>query len=254
MLVHFFLWKVCPRTQAGIHLFRQFKRKNMSATAVFFKSSLVRKYWMALTGLFLCLFLIGHLAGNLQLVFLSGEEARLQFNIYAKFMTSNPAVKLLSYITYLSLLLHAIDGIVLTRRNRAARPVQYAYSNPGANSSWASRSMALLGILIMVFLIIHLKSFWFEMHFGSLPTDANGNKDLYEITVAAFQSWWYTALYVVAMAVLALHLSHGFQSAFQSLGLNHQKYTPLVKKVGIIFAILIPVLFAIIPIYLLIFN
>jgi succinate dehydrogenase / fumarate reductase cytochrome b subunit len=225
----------------------------MSATAVFFKSSLVRKYWMALTGLFLCLFLLGHLAGNLQLIFIPGQEGLLQFNIYAKFMTSNPAVKLLSYITYLSILLHVVDGIILTRYNKSSRPVKYAYNNPGANSGWASRSMALLGIFTLLFLIIHLKSFWFEMHFGNLPYDSNGNKDLYTITIVAFKNWWYTAIYVVAMILLALHLSHGFQSAFQSLGINHSRYTPLIKTIGLGFAVLIPALFALIPIYIFLF-
>lgn len=212
-----------------------------------FGSSLARKYWMALTGLFLCVFLVTHLAGNLQLIWGTPEA----FNEYAKFMTSFPLVKIVSYVLYASIILHAVDGIVLARQNAAARPVKYARNNAGVNSTWASRSMALLGIITLLFIIIHMKSFWFEMHFGELSMDANGNKDLYTITVAAFQQWWYVTLYVVCMIALAFHLSHGFQSAFQSMGWNHPKYTPMVKKVGTFFAIVVPALFALIPVYLL---
>lgn len=252
-LGHSFLCKVCGQTGADIHLFPQFKSYNMSASAIFFKSSIVRKYWMALTGIFLGLFLVGHLAGNLQLIFVAGEAGRLQFNAYAKFMTTNPIVKILSILTYLSFLLHVVDGIILTRQNKAARPVNYSYNNAGANSTWASRNMPLLGILTLLFLIMHLRSFWFEMHFGSLPVDANNNKDLYEITIAAFKTWWYTAIYIFAMAMLALHLSHGFQSAFQSIGINHPRYTPFFKWKGAVLAWVIPALFAIIPIYIFLF-
>ena len=214
-----------------------------------FGSSIVRKYWMAATGLFLCLFLLGHLAGNLQL-FIPGEDGQLQFNAYAKFMTTNPAVKLLSYITYFSILVHVIDGFVLARQNRAARPSRYAYNKPGANSGWASRSMALLGTITLVFIIIHMRSFWYEMHWGELGVDSAGNKDLWTITVVAFQQWWYSAFYVIAMIMLAFHLSHGFQSAFQTMGWTHPKYTPIVEKIGIGFSILIPLLFAAIPVFL----
>src|SRR5690606_1895556 len=101
------------------------------------------------TGLFLCVFLIGHLAGNLQLIF--GDA--LQFNQYALFMTSNPAVKILSYLTYISIVFHAVDGILLTIQNRKARPIGYAKENAAANSPWASRNMAVLGTLILVFIV-----------------------------------------------------------------------------------------------------
>src|SRR5690606_28983840 len=117
----------------------------MAKSAVL-KSSLAKKYWMALTGLFLCLFLIGHLAGNLQLLV---PDNALNFNKYALFMTTNPAVKILSYLTYISILFHAIDGIVLTVQNQKARPIGYAKERPEANTKWASRNMAILGTLIL---------------------------------------------------------------------------------------------------------
>ena len=270
------------------------------AKSALLKSSLAKKYWMALTGLFLCLFLAGHLAGNLQLIF--GDA--LQFNQYALFMTTNPAVKLLSYVTYISILFHAIDGILLTIQNKKARPIGYAKENPGANSAWASRNMAVLGTLILVFIVTHMVNFWAVMHFdesmplqtitidvggqkqefylntdgGYLPKmqveqkaveirnrteffDASakvklkdGYKDLHKITFAFFQDAQYgliaTIMYVLAMFVLAFHLLHGFASAFQSLGANNPKYNGLIRGFGKGFAILVPLLFAIIPVYI----
>ena len=213
------------------------------------KSSLAKKYWMAATGLFLCTFLIGHLVGNLQLL-LPAEEALLTFNEYAKFMTTNPVIKVLSYLTYFSILFHAVDGILLVIQNKKARPVQYAYNKPGANSTWASRNMGLLGAVVLFFIIVHMRSFWYEMHFGSITFDVNGNKDLYTITVAAFQELWYVIMYVVCMIAVAFHLSHGFASAFQSIGANHAKYSPIIKKIGAAFGILIPLAFAVIPVVL----
>jgi len=212
-------------------------------------SSLAKKYWMALTGLFLCIFLITHLAGNLQLLDMS-PDGQLQFNAYAKFMTTFPLVKAISYVLYASILFHAFDGFLLAIQNRKARPVKYAYEKPGANSAWYSRQMALLGTLILVFLVIHMKRFWYEMHWGPLGVDANGNKDLYTVVAAAFSELWYVALYVVMMGVLAFHLLHGFASSFQSLGLNHPRYTPIIKNVGVFFAVIVPIFFALIPVWM----
>jgi succinate dehydrogenase / fumarate reductase cytochrome b subunit len=140
----------------------------MSKSAIL-SSSIAKKYWMALTGLFLSLFLVGHLVGNLQLIFITGEEGKRAFNEYAYFMTHNPAVKLLSYVTYLSILFHAIDGILLTIQNKKARPVQYAYNNPGANSKLVARQMAVLGSAILLFIILHMSNFWWKMKYSSAP-------------------------------------------------------------------------------------
>lgn len=224
----------------------------MSKSALI-QSSLAKKYWMAATGLFLCLFLIGHLAGNLQLL-IPGEEGQLQFNAYAKFMTSNPAVLILSYVTYLSIIFHAIDGLVLTINNRKARRIKYAYSRPSTNSLWTSRNMGILGTIILIFIVIHMRSFWYVMHWGPIGTDANGNKDLYTVTVTAFRDGTFglitTIGYVIAMLALGFHLSHGVQSAFQSLGLRTDKIKKGLFTVGYAFAILVPLLFAIIPVYI----
>jgi succinate dehydrogenase / fumarate reductase, cytochrome b subunit len=269
------------------------------AKSVLLKSSIGKKYWMALTGLFLCLFLGGHLAGNLQLLV---PDNALNFNKYALFMTSNPAVKLLSYLTYISIIFHAIDGILLAFQNKKARPIAYAKNSPSANSSFSSRNMAVLGTLVLVFIATHMINFWAKMHFdekfplqkttieaqpgmkqdfylttdgGYIPVndpsyiiknktefyDAKANvkikegyKDLYKLTFAFFKDakygLWFTLFYVLSMAVLAFHLLHGFQSAFQTLGANNPKYTPFIKLFGKGFAIIVPLLFAIIPLYI----
>lgn len=203
---------------------------------------------MALTGLFLCIFLVAHLAGNLQLLDLSvpGQE---KFNEYAKFMTTFPLVKVVSYLLYASILFHAIDGLYLALQNKKARPVSYAYEKPGANSKWYSRQMALLGTLLLVFIVIHMRSFWYEMHFGDIGVDANGNKDLATITISAFKQWWYVLFYVLSMLVLGFHLLHGFKSSFQTLGLNHPKYNKTIHTVGLFFGVFIPILFALIPVW-----
>ncbi len=142
--------------------------------SVLLKSSLAKKYWMAFTGLFLCLFLVGHLIGNLQLILKTGEEGRRAFNEYAYFMQQNILIKVMSYVTYISILFHAIDGIMLAVQNKKARPVQYAKNNANANSSSFARQMAVLGSIIFIFIATHMVNFWAKMHFGSIPLHTYG--------------------------------------------------------------------------------
>ena len=218
-----------------------------------FSSSLGKKLIMAATGLFLILFLIGHVSGNM-LLFSAHKDGGQAFNEYAKFMTTNPAVLTLSILTYTSVILHVIYSIILTVRNKKARPVGYAQVDASANSPWTSRNMGILGTFVLLFLVIHMKGFWYEYKFHDIPTMAASNgemiKNLYAIVVEAFSQLWYVALYVVSMAFLAFHLAHGFQSAFQTLGLNHRKYSPIIHKVGLVFAIIVPALFAAMPIFM----
>src|SRR5690606_22463562 len=214
------------------------------------RSTLGRKLIMALTGLFLILFLTGHVTGNLQLFYNDGGEA---FNIYAKFMTTNPVVKILSYLTYISVIGHVIYSIILSRHNNAARPIGYAVSGGPTNSSAASRNMGILGTIILVFLAGHMYAFWYQMHWGAIPMvtyEGVEYKDLYTVVQAAFQQLWLVIWYVVAMAFLAFHLSHGFASAFQSMGWNHPKYSPAIRAVGLAYCIVVPALFAAMPVYI----
>jgi succinate dehydrogenase / fumarate reductase, cytochrome b subunit len=202
---------------------------------------------MALTGLFLILFLVVHLIGNLQL--LHDDQGRA-FNIYAQFMTSNPLIKVISYVNYALIVLHIIVAIVLSRNNSQARgPQGYAIKNK--NATWASRNMGILGTIIFIFLVIHLKGFWYEMHWGGIATsdyDGETYKNLFLVVDEAYNQLWYVAFYVISMIFLAFHLYHGFGSAFQTLGLNHVKYNPVIKFIGVAFAIVVPALFALIPI------
>lgn len=204
---------------------------------------------MALTGLFLILFLVVHLIGNLQLLKSDGGEA---FNIYAGFMTSNPLIKVISWVNYALILVHIVWSIILTRRNRRARGSE-GYAMNRNSSHWTSRNMGILGTFIFIFLVIHLRSFWYEMHWGEVPIstyDGEQYKNLYAVVDKAYADIWFVVLYVASMALLAFHLFHGFGSAFQTLGWNHVKYNPLIKFIGVAFAIIVPALFALIPVYM----
>tara|TARA_B000000557_G_scaffold249600_1_gene235182 strand:+ start:4442 stop:5122 length:681 start_codon:yes stop_codon:yes gene_type:complete len=218
----------------------------------YFTSTLFRKIIAALSGLFLVAFLIGHLVGNLQL-FIPGLKGQTQFNQYAFFMTTNPVIKVLSLITYISIILHVIITLFLVFQSRKSRPVQYAVSS-GNNSSWSSRNMSVLGVLFLIFLVIHMKSFWYRMHFGDMPyqylNDGSKIKDLYLITITAFKNPIYSLFYIFSMIVLGLHLKHGVESAIQTLGLKIRNYENIFKVFGNIIAFLIPAMFAIIPIYI----
>ena len=202
-----------------------------------------------LSGFFLVLFLLGHLLGNLQL-FIPGEDGQKQFNEYALFMTTNPAVKILSALTYSSIILHTVLTLFLAFQSSNARDIKYLQSSGNANSTWGSKNMAVLGTLILVFIVIHMKSFWYEMHFGVIGLDPWGNKDLHTVTVTAFNELWYVLFYVLSMVVLAVHLKHGVESVFQTLGIKTRRYVSLIHKAAYGFALIVPAAFASIPIYL----
>lgn len=252
----------------------------------FFASLIGKKTLMSLTGLFLCLFLVIHMTGNLQLFKNDGGKA---FNEYSVFMTSFPPIKIVSYLLYFSILAHAIDALILTIANRKARPVGYQANKPKANSHWTSRNMGLLGSILLFFIIIHMKDFWYTYKFGYLPyvqyttdlssgavikdaypgtiaekmisyqPDANTQvvvvKDLYEVVATEFKEPAVVIIYLISLFALAFHLFHGFQSGFQTLGINHPKYTPIIRWAGNwLFAFVIPALFAAMPLYFLLFH
>lgn len=245
----------------------------------FLKSSIGKKLLMSLTGLFLCTFLIIHLSGNLQLF---KSDGGLAFNEYAVFMTTNPIIKFVSYGLYAIILFHAFWGLYLVSQNKKARPVSYAVVDGSANSKWTSRWMGVLGTIILAFIVFHMADFWAEYKFGEVPytqyqhdlitneiewfpTDAIDSKklqyisnnveytvvkDLYLEVSEAFKEWWLVLLYVIAMAAISFHLVHGFSSAFQTLGIHHSKYNGLIRFIGVgVFGIIIPILFAAMPVY-----
>ncbi len=195
-------------------------------------SSVGKKVLMSLTGLFLVTFLIVHLIGNLQLLYPNVLSASEKFNVYAVFMTTFPLIKATSYLLYGSIILHALVALFLTLQNKKARPTAYAV-NGNAEKSWASRNMGILGSILLFFIIMHMGQFWFQYHFGGnhpvMEIDGMTYKNLYALVATTFSVWWFSVLYLISMAAVGFHLWHGFQSGFQTLGLNHVKYTSLIS-------------------------
>ena len=210
-------------------------------------STLSRKMLMCLTGLFLSFFLLIHFLGNLQL-FLPPEQAHLQFNTYSHFLSGNILIKMVSYILYACIILHAADGLIITLKNKKSGG-SYASEKRGRASKWYSRNMGILGTLILIFLVIHFQNFWFVYKFGNPPLDDNGNKDLYILVVTVFREWWYVIIYVVSMGALCYHLIHGIHSAARTLGLYHPKFVKWFKTAGIVYSIIISIGFALMPVY-----
>ena len=217
----------------------------------FIKTSLSRKFWMALSGLFLIVFLTQHFLIN----FLSVISADT-FNSVSHFMGTNPFVQLFAQpVLLVGVIFHFVMGFVLEVKNRNARPIKYANNNPSANSSWMSRNMILSGIMVLLFLGLHFYDFWIpEINTKYVNGDmsgmlASGEFRYYEELVHKFVDPVRVVIYVLAFVFLSLHLLHGFQSAFQSIGARHPKYTPLIVKLGNLFAVLVPLGFAFIAVY-----
>jgi succinate dehydrogenase / fumarate reductase, cytochrome b subunit len=206
-------------------------------------SSLGRKLIMAVTGLSLIAFLLVHCGINACIFFNDGGHT---FNEAAEFMGTNWLIRTAEIGLFAGLLIHIIDGLILWKSNSEKRPVKYAIVKGEANSTWYSRSMGLLGTLLLIFLVVHLKHFWVVSRFTDVIT--GGQKTLFQEMVEVFANPVPVVLYVLGCISLAYHLLHGFQSSFQTMGWNHPKYTPFVKSLGAGFSILIPLLFAAMPI------
>jgi succinate dehydrogenase / fumarate reductase cytochrome b subunit len=251
-----------------------------------FNSSLGKKLIMALTGLFLCTFLIVHLGGNLLLF---KNDDGFMFNMYANFLTHFPPIEVIAYVLYLSILVHTLYAIILTIKNRKARPIGYAVAAK-SDAKWSSKNMGLLGSVLFLFIVIHMSDFWYNYKFGhantfkEYRTDLSSGKteaieyvpaspdfensvfnlhspvtntdfeivrvkDLHARVANSFSNIWYVIFYVIAMVAVSFHLLHGFQSAFRTLGWVHRKYTPIVEFIGTwFFAVIMPVGFALMPI------
>jgi len=214
-----------------------------------FTSSIGKKFVMGLTGIFLITFLIVHVSINLTSLV---PDDGATFNKLAHFMGTNIIIRIAEIGLFAGIFLHIIQGFVLWGQNTSARPVKYEVNHPEKNSTWYSRSMGLLGTLLLIFLISHVSDFWVKSRFIGLdevgvPGRLEPVGDLYSKMVNTFTPLWVPVLYGVAMVSLAYHLLHGFQSAFQSLGINHKRYTPIIKSIGVAFSIIVPLAFAIIP-------
>lgn len=212
----------------------------------FLQSSIGKKLIMGLTGFFLISFLVIHCLLN---SFIFVNDGGLLFNEGAKFMAENPLIRIMEYVLFIGLVAHMVQALILTLQNSKARPVKYAVTNGKANSKWYSRSMGILGSLLLMFLVVHLANFWVKSRFTGLPgEDANGNENLYAVMLEVFKIWYFVLIYIGGVIALAYHLLHGFPSAFQTLGWNHPKYNRLIVIVGTVFSIVISLLFVMMPI------
>ena len=217
----------------------------MGKTTTFLNSSVGRKVTMALSGIFLCSFLIVHLTINLFALNAKPDGTGAEmFTQYGDFMATHPIIRPLEWMLFAGFILHAVLGLVLTIKNRQARPVQYEMNKASENSSWVSRLSWLTGIFVGVFLVVHINTFFVQSRFIV-------HRPMIDLIKEAFASPEYVAFYLVALVFLAYHMKHGVQSAFQTFGLNVGKYKSLVAAVGVIFWLVIPAAFALIPLYFL---
>lgn len=212
-------------------------------------TTLINKLIIATTGLFLCFFLIIHLLGNLQL-FLPEDQAREQFNWYSSALSGNIVIKAISWILYLSFISHAVYALIVTIKNKRSNGKSYNYDKRNVASTWNSRNMGVLGTIILLFLIIHFKDFWYAYKFTDLPIDNAGNKDLYQVVVQAYSQLWYVIIYEISFIALGFHLLHGFFSASRTLGLYHPRYVKAIKITGWIYTVIITAGFMAIPLYI----
>lgn len=200
---------------------------------------------MSLTGLFLCTFLAEHLAGNLLLFVNDGGE---MYEKYSEFLVSNPVIRTIEIVLFASIIWHALSGFVVWLQNRRARPVKYEEYRLGDNTELASRMTMLSGSVIFFFLVIHLGSFFVPLRVTGSDVGA------YHLVQEKFSSLWFSGFYVLALLLLAYHLRHGFQSAFQTLGLRGKGYDSILSAIAFIFWFVIPLGFASIPVYFYFFR
>jgi succinate dehydrogenase / fumarate reductase, cytochrome b subunit len=218
--------------------------------SAFFTSSVGKKFIMGLTGISLILFLVVHVGINACIW--AGDDGAM-FNRAAHFMGSTVLIRIAEVGLFLGIILHIVQGYILTLRNQRARGVQYAVDYGNKGSRWYSRSMGLLGTLILLFLIMHIAHFWVpsrithDLAEDILPDGAIMH-NLYRRMVEVFQTWWIVALYILGCISLAWHLMHGFQSAFRTMGVSNNRYIVLIEALGLGFSIIVPLAFAMMPI------
>lgn len=224
----------------------------MGSSLVHF-ASITKKIWMAFLGLFLMVFLVVHLGINLCL--LRGDDGEW-FNAAAHFMATNYIVKVFEVVLFAGFVFHIILGIVLQIQNWLSRPIRYRINNK-TTTPFLSKYMIYTGGIVLIFLIIHFMNFYFVKLGWVTTTFApldGGEPDFYAIARHLFAQPFYAMLYILLMVVLAFHLYHAFDSACQTLGLNHQTYSPAIRGFGILYSIAIPLGFSIIPLYFFIFS
>lgn len=216
----------------------------MSWFLKFLNSSIGKKFLMAVTGSFLLIFLIVHLVGNITLFF--GANA---FNTYVSVLdVVKPLIRVIEVVLLAAFILHIFNGLRLWIENKKARGVTYKINGSPENSDVFSRTMFLTGSIVFIFLVVHLGTFFWRFNVHD-PEGLANTHQYFDIVAGFFKIWWYAILYVIAVLLLGFHLNHGFQSAFQTFGWNHKKYFPLIQKIGTVYAILMTIGFASMPIY-----
>lgn len=221
----------------------------MATGSGFLSSSIGKKYTMGITGLGLSVFVLTHMLGNI-LLFV-GPEA---YNSYSHALTSNKGIYLAELGLLVLFLAHMSFGLRLTIENKLARGNRFNLTtNNDKGVSFASKTMVYHGGVLFLFTIYHLITFKFGPHYD---VSYNGvtMRDIHRLVVEVFQSPAYVIGYVICMMALWVHLHHGFQSAFQSLGFNHPRYLPTIKKIGYAYAALVGIGFALQPLYVFLFN
>jgi succinate dehydrogenase / fumarate reductase cytochrome b subunit len=219
-----------------------------------FTSSVGKKLVMGLTGISLVLFLIVH-AGINACIFadlVDPEENGAMFNKAAHFMGSTVLIRIMEIGLFAGIILHIYQGYLLTLENKQKRAVGYAVTYKDG-SKWYSRSMGLLGTLILIFLILHLYHFWVSARFthqGLDPVTYNGIEmhNMFSLMKATFSEWWIIAVYSAGCISLAYHLAHGFQSAFRTLGVHNNRYTLMLTSIGYAYSIIIALVFILMPV------
>ncbi len=176
--------------------------------------------------------------------------AREVYNSYSTFLRENLLIQLVSYVLYLSIILHVVYALLVTLQNKKAKPQKYAVNHWQENSSWASQNMGLLGIFILLFIVVHLANFWAKIKLGlgeGVGLDATGNEDVYEVASSLFHNIYYVIFYSVLMIPLGFHLHHGLKSAFKTLGFYHKNGLKILSKVALFYALVVSILFGIVP-------
>jgi len=208
----------------------------------YFTSSVGKKMVMAFTGIFLILFLIVHAVAN-SCIFLNDGGAT--YNGVARFLSHNWIVRFLELGLFAGIAMHIVQGLMLTMSNNSKRPVKYAVNPGNATSKWYSRSMGVLGSLLLIFLVIHLKDFFIGTKIALYSGDQPHN--LYEEMKEEFSELPVVIIYLIGVISLFWHLVHGFSSAFQTLGVHSPKYNGLIKNAGIAYTVIICLAFALMP-------
>ncbi len=211
-------------------------------------ASITKKVTMSIIGLFLAVFLLVHLTINLMLLLNDGGAS---FSAAAEFMGTNPVIKVFEIVLFAAFIIHIIMGIILWFENNSARPIGYQRANI-TKTSFMSKYMIHTGIIILIFLGIHFVNFYFVKVGLVNGIMKDGHPDFYHMAIELFKNPLYSIIYIVAFLALGFHLNHAIQSGFQSLGWEHSKYTPAIKAISTIYALIIAIGFSIIPIYFLI--